>query len=289
MENSVCAIVVTYNRSQLLQKCVDAIKNQTADVSHIMVIDNNSTDDTQKVMQNLVSNQVIYQRLDKNYGGAGGFKRGIQKALANTHDKFFWIMDDDTIPTKGALAAFISATESLNDFGFLTADVHWKDGSPMNVPFIAQDWSVAAEKGLIKVQMATFVSLFVERKHIQKVGLPFEDFFIWHDDSEYTSRLSQSAPGYFVPNARVIHESGSNNAPSIYSDGEERIPRYFYLYRNEMYVCRHYRSKAKVWANFFRDLYTGVKVLFVAPDHKLKRSLTVLKGTFSGLRFRPRG
>ncbi|QRA40524.1 glycosyltransferase family 2 protein [Lactiplantibacillus plantarum] len=289
MNATVCAIVVTYNRSELLKKCLSAIKNQSVGVTHIVVIDNHSTDATETIMKSMASDQVLYNRLDDNYGGAGGFKRGISYALDNTHDQYFWIMDDDTMPTSTALENLLHATLSLSDFGFLTANTHWKDGTPMNVPPIAQNWSVAADKGLIRVQEATFVSLFVERKKVEKVGLPFEEFFIWHDDTEFTTRLSKLAPGYFVTKALVVHESAGNNAPLIYTDSSNRISRYYYLYRNEMYICKKHKGSAVTLMTFLRDLFVGIKVLIVAPDHRAKRSFTVLKGTFSGLVFRPRG
>ncbi|AYG36896.1 glycosyltransferase [Lactiplantibacillus pentosus] len=286
---TVCAIVVTYNRSELLKKCLNAITNQSVNVNHIVVIDNHSTDTTPKIMRSMSSNQILYKRLDDNYGGAGGFKRGISYALKNTHDQYFWIMDDDTIPTNETLENLLHATLLLDDFGFLTPNTHWKDGTPMNVPPIAQNWSVAADKGLIKVKEATFVSLFVERKKVEKVGLPFEEFFIWHDDTEFTTRLSKLAPGYFVSGAMVVHESAGNSAPSVYTDVSSRISRYYYLYRNEMYICKKHKGKIITLTTFLRDLFVSLKVLVVAPDHRAKRFATVLKGTFSGLVFHPRG
>ena len=42
----VAAIVVTYNRKQLLKECLNAILNQTAEVERIIVINNASTDGT---------------------------------------------------------------------------------------------------------------------------------------------------------------------------------------------------------------------------------------------------
>ncbi|WP_225422907.1 glycosyltransferase family 2 protein, partial [Lactiplantibacillus garii] len=288
METSVCAIVVTYNRSELLKKCLNAIKNQSVVVDHIMVIDNNSTDETQKIMIADHTDGLIYKRLDKNYGGAGGFKRGIQAALTDTNDAFLWIMDDDTIPTESALGELLKATTIYPNFGFLASNVHWKDGTPMNVPWTTRDWSVSADKGLIKVEVATFVSLFVPRGKVESVGLPFEDFFIWGDDVEYTLRLSATASCYFVAGSVVNHESGSNQAPSVYTDDANRISRYFYLYRNELYTARKHRGKVAVISTLIRDCYVSLKALVVSPNHKVKRSFIVFKGMLSGINFKPK-
>ena len=47
----VAAIVVTYNRKQLLQECLNAILNQTAEVERIIVINNASTDGTEDLFK----------------------------------------------------------------------------------------------------------------------------------------------------------------------------------------------------------------------------------------------
>ena len=51
-------VVCTYNRCQLLKTCLDSLVNQTLPHSEyeIIVIDNNSTDDTQKFVQEYYSN-----------------------------------------------------------------------------------------------------------------------------------------------------------------------------------------------------------------------------------------
>ena len=45
-EKSICAVVVTFNRKVLLLNCLNALKAQTHPLSHIVVIDNASTDGT---------------------------------------------------------------------------------------------------------------------------------------------------------------------------------------------------------------------------------------------------
>jgi len=53
MENkkeTVCAVVVTYNRKELLLECLEAIRKQTRPVQGIYLIDNASTDGTPKLL-----------------------------------------------------------------------------------------------------------------------------------------------------------------------------------------------------------------------------------------------
>ncbi len=54
MENkkeTVCAVVVTYNRKNLLLECLEAIRKQTRPVDAIYIIDNASQDGTPEVLK----------------------------------------------------------------------------------------------------------------------------------------------------------------------------------------------------------------------------------------------
>src|SRR2546421_741985 len=42
----VCAVVVTYDRRELLRRCLGALAGQTAPPNHVLVVDNASTDGT---------------------------------------------------------------------------------------------------------------------------------------------------------------------------------------------------------------------------------------------------
>ena len=51
--NETLAIVVTYNRKELLKKCIHHLLNQTIQKLDILIVDNASTDGTGELVQNL--------------------------------------------------------------------------------------------------------------------------------------------------------------------------------------------------------------------------------------------
>ena len=55
-EETVCAVVVTYNRKRLLIECLEALENQTRPIDAIYIVDNASTDGTPQL---LVENDYI--------------------------------------------------------------------------------------------------------------------------------------------------------------------------------------------------------------------------------------
>lgn len=99
----IATIVVTYNRKEKLIRCLQHIQDQNLSTD-IIVIDNMSTDGTQEVLKSLIQNhKIIYKRLEKNIGGAGGFSEGIKYAY-NLGYEYFWVMDDDCMPKQDALS-----------------------------------------------------------------------------------------------------------------------------------------------------------------------------------------
>ena len=50
MNKSVSAIIVTYNRINELLRCINSVKTQSILPNHIIIVNNASTDDTEKIM-----------------------------------------------------------------------------------------------------------------------------------------------------------------------------------------------------------------------------------------------
>jgi len=126
----VAAVVVTYNRHELLLQCLDALSRQTQPLSAVFLVDNASTDGTSCVLrdhgyiaelppesvgqpyeivqestpqQKQAFADFYYVRMPDNGGGAAGFCEGMQRAMAHGYD-WIWLLDDDGKPHADALA-----------------------------------------------------------------------------------------------------------------------------------------------------------------------------------------
>lgn len=95
----ILAIIVTYNRCKLLERCLSNVRAQSRVLDKILVINNSSTDDTEVMLQQLAIEYIT----QPNLGAAAGWSRGISYALANDYDAV-WMMDDDGYPDVDALA-----------------------------------------------------------------------------------------------------------------------------------------------------------------------------------------
>lgn len=287
----ICTVLVTYNRKELLKQAIDALKKQTYCIEKIVIINNNSTDGTKEYLNAINDNEMEIINLNDNIGGAGGFYTGIKHVALEEYD-YLWLMDDDTIVEPNALENLIYGIKLIENrnksIGFVCSNVLYKDGTPclMNIPATSKKWNSMLSEGIVEVESASFVSLLINNNAIKEVGLPIKEFFIWGDDVEYTRRLSRAYGGYIIGNSKVKHYMNSNQETNILVDNE-RINRYFYDFRNSIYIARQGSSKdvAKI---IIGKLYLFIKIIFKKNKYKLKKIITLFKGLICGIFFNPK-
>lgn len=290
MKKTVAAVVVTYNRKELLHACIDALRMQTAAARmDILVIDNASTDGTGESLKPLIEQGVIvYRNTGANLGGAGGFCRGMREAAERGYE-FVWVMDDDCLPEPEALSALLEYDgANRGGYGFLSSLVLWKDGTPcrMNVPrrtLTRPVKSFQAEE--ISVVMASFVSLFVPVAVLREVGLPIAAFYLWTDDWEFTRRISRRYPCFLLTGSRVRHLSAANRGADLSREVPERLPRYRFLYRNDVVLYRHEGIRGVAY-EAVRLTGHALRILRHSKDKKQRLKILV-RGTREGLSFFP--
>lgn len=284
----VSAVIVTYNRLELLKQSIEALFSQDYKLEHIIVVDNHSEEDTKQYLESLGS-RIDYLRLPENIGGAGGFNRGIRYFIEDTKDDYLWVMDDDTIANTDSLSAFMEYRTENKNFSFLASKVLWKDGSlaKMNLMGYMSGRRIPdSETNVVETRNATFVSLLLARDVVAKIGLPIVDFFIWGDDIEYTERAARVRPGYYVPNSQVTHATKANVGSSLLNDSADRTPRYFYHYRNKMYYARQRKLYRKLRAEI-RPWLDYVRILFSNDNNKKAKLAIIRKGVKAGFHFNP--
>lgn len=287
--NKVAAVVVTYNRIDLLKQCVEALLKQKYPCD-ILLVNNNSTDGTEEWALELLNKfeNIKYHNTGANLGGAGGFNYGMRWAVESGYE-FVWVMDDDCLPKENCLELFMEyETTHSGEYGFLSSKVLWQDQSicVMNVPRAGVYSNNKDFKSkTVRISMASFVSLFVPARIIKNVGLPIKEFFIWTDDWEFTRRISQKYSCYLLNESVVIHKSKSNIGANIATDSIDRLDRFFYLYRNDVYLYRREGTKGFFY-EAVRLSYHILRIVFKS-DNKLLRVRQLVKGTRAGITFNP--
>ena len=142
------------------------------------------------------------------------------------------------------------------------------------------------DQGMKPIVMASFVSLFLPAKIVREMGLPIKEFFIWTDDWEYTRRISRKYPCYAVADSVVVHKSKSNIGANIATESADRLDRFNYLYRNDVYLYRREGLKGFCYEAVRLAGHCG-RVILKSKDHKGTRLKKIFSGTWKGLKFRP--
>jgi GT2 family glycosyltransferase len=282
----VCAVVVTYNRCDLLRRCLGALAEQTRPVDEVIVVDNASTDGT-AAMVTAEFPHVTLLALPENVGGAGGFHAGLRAGLDAGHD-WLWVMDDDTITVPDTLEALLAggARPTGPPPMLLASQVRWKDESlhPMNLPTprwrSPQEMAEGVADGLVALRNATFVSVALRREALERYGLPLAHYFIWTDDIELTSRILRTERGYVVPESRVYHWTPSPHAAAAADTGD----RFFYHVRNSLLLLRG-TSLAPMDRFDYARYYVKTLITFLRARGREPAALTlVARGLWAGMR-----
>lgn len=321
---NITAVVVTHNRKEILEECLEALEAQKAKpmtvanllgedlgVSKIkqygpggfsfdvLVVDNASTDGTEEYIQDIIDrhpNKLSYIRLEENLGGAGGFAFGMKYAVEHGAS-YVWVMDDDTIPEKDALEKLVQAMTALKEanvrFGFLSSKAVWTDGTPCKMnqqekvePRNEKQRRLMESHRIMPVKSATFVSLLIPAGMISSLGLPLKEYFIWGDDKEFTLRLSDVRNCFTVEDSVVVHKTKNNVGSSIIDDDLERIHRYYYAYRNDLSTARK-RGGKEVLIYQLAYCLNWLRVVFRGKEGKGKRLAVMRQGRKDGKKFLP--
>jgi rhamnopyranosyl-N-acetylglucosaminyl-diphospho-decaprenol beta-1,3/1,4-galactofuranosyltransferase len=208
----VTAVVVTWNRRELLAETLSALRSQSRPPDSVVVVDNASDDGTADMLAEQDGLDVV--TLPANTGGAGGFSAGLQRVMARHEADWLWLMDDDGVPADTCLAALAPhmATHDLVGPVVLAKDDPDRLCFPIRLPGTAtvlHDLAAArrsARSGVIEGVVIPFNGVLLTRELVTLIGLPREEFFIWGDDVEYLWRSKrEGARVATVVDAQLLH------------------------------------------------------------------------------------
>jgi dTDP-4-dehydrorhamnose reductase len=295
--SKIFAVVITFNRKALLQRCLEAISKQTCRCDRIIVIDNGSSDGTADMLEQNWTGRVHTYVLSHNIGASGGYSAGLRIAYKEGAD-FIWAMDDDVIPAEDALEKLVEADSLLTnqavDHPFVLSTAWTETGAVTNVPkvdlrLVAQGyeaWPLYLQYKMLPVTRATFVSILFPRSTIKEFGLPLAPMFIWGEDTEYTFRITKKHPGFVFADSKVVHVRAVVGAINILTETNKvRIEYHRHFVRNRLYTARLHHSRL----DFLRLIVQDVRLMLrLVRNQELKKAKIVFTGFMESLWFRPK-
>jgi rhamnopyranosyl-N-acetylglucosaminyl-diphospho-decaprenol beta-1,3/1,4-galactofuranosyltransferase len=328
MNDKVCAVVVTYNRKNLLIECLESLRKQSRPIQGIYLIDNASTDGTSELLlekdylrklppknlnepwekefaiQNLTDGNEIklhYVKMHENTGGAGGFYEGVKRGYEKGYD-WLWLMDDDVIPESNCLEILYKNYRYLSNYvkvGFICPSPYNIDSNPdvMSLPPIAYKVDkffyislYRDDNQVLPVLSCGFGGVLVSSLSIKEVGFPIKEFFIWNDDYEWTRRITRNGfYGFISLDCRIIHKT-KNTGVNPENLGIERIHLLYYEIRNKAFIFKQDFSFLKFMKIYLKFFLKILYRILKRNDinKKFRIFIILFKGFLDGLFFNPK-
>ena len=247
----ILAVVVTYNRLELLKRTISCLKANQG-LSGIIVVNNGSTDGTGTWLATQGGLHVITQ---DNTGGSGGFHTGIQQAMHLGAD-WIWCMDDDVFPRPDCLQHLLPHTQHpqvgiLAPRRLMNGQVFTNDFQSYNLtnPFASMYSKRLAHMHIqapTPIAGTAFEGLFISRHAVESIGLPNQHLFIFCDDTDYCLRAHLA--GYtllYIPDALMDKHQFFSSDSWATRQRKKKWKRYYQV-RNSTYLNHHYGRNAAV-------------------------------------------
>lgn len=231
----VSIIILNYNGGQHIKECIESIFNTVICEKEIILIDNNSSDNSHIVCKKEFPEIILVQ--NKENIGMAARNIGLEMVKGN----FIVFLDSDTVVEKNWLVSFI-ASYKKNGEGLYQPkllekkrrDIINSCGNMINIFGLAYSRG-KGEKDTGKYDEFSRVSYtsgactFSSSNVMKKIGPVDDMFFAYHDDVEYGWRASLlGIPSYYEPKSIVYHLG----SPTL-----EWSPKKFFLLERNRWIC----------------------------------------------------
>lgn len=239
-------VIVTYDNSQDIIRCLDAILEYHSGVCEIVIVDNNSNDNTCALIESYGEHIILIKRDDNP-----GFATAANRAVNITKGKYLAFLNPDTAVTENWLIPLVEALEMNPQVGATTSEILFGHqpssintcGNTIHVSgvtycnyygkpiFNACPFEVSAISG---------AAFLIQRDVFLAIGGFEDNFFMYFEDTDLSFRLQLM--GYHVlavPLSKVIHyyQPGFTNQYKLYHLERNRYLSMLSLFDKKLLVC----------------------------------------------------
>lgn len=285
MNPKLSIIIVSYNVSDLLRSCLQSIYNDALKDIEVIVVDNNSTDDSVSMIKENFKDVVLLENKHN-----AGFPAANNQAIAIAKAQNIFLLNPDTVIINNALQKIYELLLSSEELKIITPCLLNTDGSTQ---FSIQKFITVTEIWLevfflhnyykrlhsyfnsaittpIKVEAASGAALAFKRDVINKIGALNEKMF-WTEDMEFCYRASKNKiETWYCPDIKITHhigESGKKN-PSVMISNQV-LTKINFFKENHSVISFSLVWTARLIHILSRLILTGFVQLFM-PRFKIK-------------------
>lgn len=237
-------IVVTYNSQNHIAKCIESILNQSHKNFEIVIVDNDSKDDTRTILQSLTDKnnniKLILNSENTGYGNA------IMSGFENSRGDFLAILNADSFLEKEWAENMLKGFRSDDDIMSASGVVFFPDGQVQTTGGMMDKYGAIAQRdGKIynsrKIKSYKLFyndgSCFMLKRKILEIIRFDPNLFLYYEDVDMSWRIRLL--GYkigFAKDAISYHDSGQSFL-------DVNTTKFYFLARNRLYVCMKNYSK----------------------------------------------
>lgn len=213
----VCCVIVNWNGWRDTLECLASLRQQEYGALDVFVVDNGSTNDSvMRIREGFPEVRVI--EAGKNLGFAGGANAGLREGLAGDAE-FFWLLNNDTVCPPDTVRKLVRKAQAEPEVG-LVGTVLYYAHDPQRVqawgggrlrPWIAHSSHFLAPAEFGRDCFVTFASALVRRAVLEEVGLLYEGYFMYYEDSDLCQRMQRTRWRLAVAEDTVVlHKEGAS-------------------------------------------------------------------------------
>ncbi|MBP8638421.1 MAG: glycosyltransferase [Dictyoglomi bacterium] len=281
-DTSVSVIIVTYNSSSTIDKCLNSILSNTDMPFEIIIVDNNSKDDTVKICRDILSKTHIPYKIienEKNMGYARGANRGVEASSG----EYVVFMNPDVFVFEGWIKNMVrylqikdvGAVGPLSDYvaGLQKFQLYTKQINTDDLETLSREISVKNRGKGIETKLLIGFCLLTKRDILNKVGLFDENLFLGNDDLDFSWRLGINGYKLIIATDVFVHHEGQVSFKSENSKKTSLLVQEStnYLYKKlRDYYREDLPSPVDLWGvNWFKP-YTSLTSIIILTLNNLE-------------------
>ena len=265
---SVIISILNWNSPIETILCIQSIKQLNYPKYELILIDNNSKDDSILKFQNAFPDIKLI-RTKENLGYAGGHKLVLEYAFEHEYE-LLWILNNDTIVKEDSLLKLVEAYQRNGEaiYGSMTLEndeetIRFGGGCELingqldrSYPynrFHGRKLSECSQEIIERaVSDVNGSSLFIPLSLIQKYGFIDTSYFLYSEETAYCYKLRQGhhISSIIVPSSLIIHEG----SVSFRKSSRLEFVKSYYRIRNSKRFSKEYLQKPILGKKKMRSL-----------------------------------
>ena len=301
-ETLVSVVIPTWNRAEMVQKCVESVLQSDYENIEVIVIDNNSTDKTLDVLKEKYHYEprLKVYKLKENLMAAGGRNAGFSCSSG----EYILILDNDNIVYPDMISKLLEAFSKKKEASFIGAlSINVKSNTIWVLQGGYQNFwtsrTYAFGQGLsadsvddlddFYETMGAPNAFMIKRDVLEKVGGFDEQFYAMYEEIDYAYRLKKAGmKAYLCTIARTSHygyvADNQNNKLRMY--GIETPERAYHFAKNRFIMEKRFAKwyQRLIFYVAFSNIYTFFYAFVAIKEKRKDIALAYMKGAFDGFR-----